>query len=241
MVVSCIPMPSSDFPARIDALRNDLVAQGRRVQALVEVAFEAVFSRNEQQAARVAQDDDAIDVADVALEKASVQLLADATLEGASLDVGRLRDVLTIVKVNNELERIADAAVDVAALVQTLRATSTPFPGTFRVMANSIIGIVRDANSAVYRRDAALARVVLQSQHCVTAFKDAILRDAEAQISKGAMTVEFAFLLHEIASLCELIADHCTNVSEQVIYTVSGAIVRHTAAQWVEVPGSAPP
>jgi phosphate uptake regulator len=69
---------------------------------------------------------------------------------------------------------------------------------------------------------------VLQSQHAVTAFKAAILRDAEEKIAKGAMGVDFAFRLHELASQCELMADHCTNMAEQVIYVTTGAIVRHT-------------
>src|SRR5205814_10534781 len=108
-------------------------------------------------------------------------------------------------------------------------------PDTFRVMANSVIGILRDVNTAVMRNDAPLANIVLQSQHAVTAFKSAILRDAEEKIAKGQMTVDLAFRLHEIASQCEVIADHCTNVAEQVIYLTTGAIVRHMQSSWVEV------
>jgi phosphate uptake regulator len=77
--------------------------------------------------------------------------------------------------------------------------------------------------------------VVLQSEDAVEAFKAAILQDAERQIAAGAMPVDFAFALHEIANECCRMADHCTNIAEQVIYSLSGAIVRHTDAGWVEV------
>lgn len=224
-----------DFSKRIAQLTSDLEAQGRRVQALLELAFDAFFTRDAAKAARVNSDDDAIDAADVAIEKACVALLNDATNEGASLGESDLRRVLTIVKVNNEFERVADVAVDLSELIKP-GAQTPAFPATFRMMANSVIGILRDTTTAFARTDAPLAKVVLQSQHCVTAFKDAIVRDGEQQIAKGQMTVEFAFLLLEVASECELVADHCTNVAEQIIYSSTGAIVRHTPTQWIEIP-----
>jgi phosphate uptake regulator len=52
------------------------------------------------------------------------------------------------------------------------------------------------------------------------------------------MNVDFAFRLHEIGSQCELMADHCTNIAEQVIYAATGAIVRHLPHEWVEIPQS---
>lgn len=215
--------------------------------SLVEGAFEAVFSKDAIASAQAGKQavgqDDAVDIADVAFEKACVALLTDATRPdaaqgSASLDERQLRAVLTYAKVNNELERIADAGVDVAELARDglLGVANSNCPETFRVMANSVIGILRDSNACVARDDAAMAKVVLQSQHAVTAFKAAILRDAERRIAQGAMTADFAFKLHEMASRCELIADHCTNIAEQVIYAQTGAIVRHLEHQWVVVP-----
>ena len=151
----------------------------------------------------------------------------------------QLRAILTIAKINNEMERVADVAAKLAELAQQVIAVASSgstLPDTFRVMANSVIGILRDVNTAVLRSDPALANIVLQSQHAVTAFKSAILRDAEEKIAKGEMTVDVAFRLHEIASQCELIADHCTNMAEQVIYLTTGAIVRHLQNSWVELP-----
>lgn len=107
-------------------------------------------------------------------------------------------------------------------------------------MANSVIGILRDTNAAVHGNDTNLANIVLESQHTVAAFKDAVLKAAEQQLANGAISTESAFLLHEIANQCELIADHCTNIAEQVIYLITGAIVRHMESSWVQVPQQKP-
>lgn len=235
------------FAKRLESLKSDLVVQGARVLSLVEGAFEAVFSKDSSAAAQAGRQavgqDDAVDIADVAFEKACVGLLTDATQAGSTasdavLNERQLRAVLTFAKVNNELERIADAGVDVAELARDglLGVANTACPETFRVMANSVIGILRDSNTSIAKDDAAMAKVVLQSQHAVTAFKAAILRDAERRIAQGTMSADFAFKLHEMASRCELIADHCTNIAEQVIYAQTGAIVRHLEHQWVVVP-----
>ena len=239
-------MPSSPqgFGIRLDRLKADLVRQGDRVRALLEASFEAVFARDTARASRAIALDDEIDRVDVQIEKDAVQLLTDATHENARLEAEQLRAVLTVVKINNEMERIADCGVDIAECVAALRQTPGVIPETFQVMANSVVGIIRDVNRAFDRSDAALAKVVLQSEDCVEAFKAAILKDAERKIAAAggggsAMPVDFAFLLHEIANLCCKMADHSTNIAEQVIYAVTGAIVRHTDAGWVEVPRSA--
>lgn len=228
-----MPTSPEGFIQRTESLKGEVVAQGRRVQAMLEAAFEALFDRNAARAEWSIAQDDAVDSADVAIERACVALLTDATRQGAELGEQQLRAVLTIVKVNNELERVADVATEIAEVARS--AVQGQFPDTFRVMANSVIGIVRDADTAMLRNDPQLANIVLQSQHAVTAFKDAILRDAEGKLATGQYTPEFAFLLHEIANHCEIIADHCTNIAEQVIYLTTGAIVRHVQTSWVQV------
>ena len=221
------------YQIQIQSLTQDLVTQGSRVQLQLEASFEALFHRNRAKAAEAAQLDDQIDSVDVALEKAAVALLTTLTATPCGVTESELRWILTIVKVNNELERIADAGVDVTAFVDE---TSTDaFPDTFRIMANSVIGILRDVNASLAKKDPKLAKMVLQSQHAVSRFKTQIVKDAETKIAGGTMHVDFAFRLHEVASLCELIADHCTNIAEQVIYASTGAIVRHTEAAWIEV------
>lgn len=220
---------------QIAHLKSEVVAQSREVLAIFEAAVDSLFAGDKSKARGTIAQDDAIDQTDVRIEKEAVRLLTEATAIGASLESDQLRLVLVLVKVNNELERIADGAVALAELVPEGMGRQA-YPETFRVMANSVIGILRDSGRTLETENAELARVVLQSQHAVTQFKRRILRDAEEAIAAGKMTVDWAFRLHELAGICEVIADHCTNIAEQVIYLASGAIVRHLPTCWSEIP-----
>jgi phosphate transport system protein len=226
----------ADFTKRIARLKADLIEQARRVQSLMESAFDCAFARDVAAAQRVAQQDDAIDKVDVDIERAAVQLLSDATASGAALDDQQLRMVLTIVKVNNELERIADAGVAVSETVATLLKLDAHLPDTMRIITNSVVGILRDATLALERNDPHLAKVVLASEVAVEQFKRAILRDAQAAVAAGRVNVDMAFVQQEIATQCEITAGHCTNVAEQALYVATGAIVRHLGGHWQEVP-----
>lgn len=235
-----MPTDPHGFAARSAALKQELLTQGLRVQAQVELAFASLFDRKSESSKQAIAADDAIDEADVRLEKDAVALLTDATRpcqnpSAAALSERDLREVLTIVKVNNELERIADVAVDIAELVPSVEKLAVPFPDTFRVLANSIVGILRDVNIAMSKNDAKLANIVLQSQHAVWAFKGALIKESQIKVAKGQLTMDFVVQLHEVAHLCEVIADHCTNIAEQVIYLNTGKIVRHLDTAWVEV------
>lgn len=231
-----MPTSPEGFERRIDDLRRDLVSQGGRVLRLLESAFDAFFARDGSGAAGVEAADNEIDRVDVEIERAAVAILTDATREGAHLDASQLRQILTIVKVNNELERVADVGVSIAQRVGATPGGSGAFPPTLRVMTNSVIGIVRDANIAVEHTDGRMARVVLQSEDAVAAFKAALLRGAEEQIASGRMAVDFAFNIHELATRCEDVADHCTNIAEQILYLATGTIMRHMQGHWVEIP-----
>lgn len=231
-------MPGSpdSFNDRIAQLKSDLVAQARRVQALVEAACDSAFARDQAAAGRAIAMDEPIDKVDVEIEKAAVQLLTDATAAGAALRPEQLRTVLTIVKVNNELERIADAGVNLSEMVKPLVSQDAMLPDKLKVITNSVVGIIRDAGTSLDRSDAHLAKIVLASEDAVEAFKKAILRDAQVQVAGGRMSVDTAFLLQEVTHLCEVMAEHCTNIAEQVLYSTTGTIVRHMGGHWEVVP-----
>lgn len=230
-----MPTTPEGFQKRVVQIREDLVHQGRRVQAMLEAGNEALVARDVSRARAIAAQDDAIDKTDVEIERASVALLTEACRDGANLAPEQVRAILTVVKINNELERIADEVSAIGYLVGALGAFQAPLPATFTVVGNSVVGILRDVCTSYAKGDAALAKVVLQSQDTAEAFKRAIMRDAAARVRAAQMEVDFAFLLHDLAMAYERIADHCTNIAEQVIYAATGAIVRHEEGHWVEV------
>src|SRR5690606_3775702 len=144
-------MTADEFLDRLDQLRDTLVAQGQRVGRMLEDSFEILFDLDAAGAAGVNTRDDEVDRVDVEIECACVALLADAAAAVVRIDESDIRAVLTIAKVNNELERIADAAQRVAEQVEVFRRIGAPLPPTLRVMTNSVVGIVRDTVRALAR------------------------------------------------------------------------------------------
>ena len=231
-----MPEQTGDFDDRLAQLATALSEQGARVTRVFEAACDAVFA-TDVAAARAAVDaDDEIDRVDVDIEQRAVAMLIDAVRGGLPLSAGQLRRVLTIVKINNELERTADAATAIASHTPGLAEAGRTLPETLRVLTNSVAGILRDVTRSFERDDPRLAKLALDAEDTVEAFKSILLRDAERAISRGEMAVDFAFTIHELAAQCERIADHATNIAEQVIYATTGAIVRHTDAGWIELP-----
>lgn len=220
---------NSDFEKSLARLRSDLEQQAQRVREHVLRAVECFFDQDFEAADQVIADDAPIDKVDVEIERASIPLLAMGETEEH-----RIRSVLTIVKVNNELERISDCAVNIAEVVQGCRDLDMPIPPTFRVMANSVVGMLRDTARALAENDTKKAQTVLDFDDTVDQFKQEILIDAQKQVAEGRFSVEFAFRLHSAVKSIERIADHCTNICEQIIYLESGRIVRHLPEGWTK-------
>lgn len=220
---------SEAFHQRLDRLHHDIVQQGQRVEAMVERAFESVFDADRAKAAQVVRDDDHIDRVDIEIEKAAVELLTVG-----ERDPAQIRMVLTIVKVNNELERIADLGAGVADLVVLVSRCKECFPPTLQVTVNSVIGMIRDANVSMRDLDSSRARQVLASDDLVERFSRTLLREVQEQLARGACTVDFASAFWTIGNAIERMADHTTNIAEQVIYVESGQIVRHLTEGWTD-------
>ena len=215
------------FDKKLAQLKNDLVTQGERVLELTLRAVECYFELDQDKATAVLQGDSTIDQADIEIERASIPLLAMG-----ETDEHQIRSVLTIVKINNELERIADCAVNIAEVVLDYGELTERVPATFRVMANSVIGMLRDANQSLANLNTHLARQVLGFDDTVDRFKREIVLKAQEKVASGEFSAAFAFRLHSVTKALERIADHCTNICEQVIYLETGQIVRHLPAGW---------
>lgn len=219
----------SDFATRLSRLQDELNAQSERVVQHTLRAVESYFESDLDKAQSVIDGDTAIDRVDVEIEQMSVPLLA----LGES-DQHNIRSVLTIVKVNNELERIADCAVDIADVVHQPRESEQDSPNTFRVMANSVIGMVQDMSKSLADTDPDRAQKVLGYDDAINQFKREIIFDAQSKVATGEFGADFAFRLLTVTKALERIADHCTNICEQIIYLSTGKIVRHLPQGWTK-------
>ncbi|MCH2152306.1 MAG: phosphate signaling complex protein PhoU [Phycisphaerales bacterium] len=217
-----------DYARKHAQLREDLLTQGDRVVAHAMRAVESFFRSNATAAEEVIEGDRIIDRADIEIERASIRLLMHSPESEQDI-----RSVFTIVKINNELERIADCGVNIAEASQA-HAGDRPSSGTFEVMANSVIGMVRDANRAMRERDQELARRVLEFDDTIDRFRAEVVRLVQQAVKEGEMPLEDALELLNVNRALERMADHCTNICEQLIYLESGKIVRHLPSGWTE-------
>ena len=222
------------FATRLKHIRDRLVVQGRLVVDLTEQTFNTIYDRDADAARKLMARDDEVDQADIEIERDAVDLLTRASHDACPIPPSQIRSLLTAVKVNNELERIADSTSAIAQVVISLGDRTSPFPKTTKVMTNSIVGVMRDTVRAFDDIDAEKAKAVLACEGHTLAFYELIARDAETRVADGRLGVDTAFNLHSIINQTVLMGDHCTNIAEQVIYEATGTIVRHTSAGWIE-------
>jgi phosphate transport system protein len=138
--------------------------------------------------------------------------------------------VLAVSRINNDLERIGDQAVNIAqsALRIVRHARVKPYVDLPR-MSELAEEMVRDALNAVVRRDVELARSVLTRDDQVDQLRDQIFRELLTYMMGDSSVVFPAFELILVAKNLERVGDHATNIAEDVIYMVAGHDVRHPA------------
>ena len=210
----------------LDELKDRVARMSTLVYQLVETSVDSLLQAD----ARLAQDaisqDDRIDAEEVAVEKSCIDLLA---LQQPA--AGDLRLVTTIIKVNSDFERIADCAVNVAQRVLPLaRQESYDPPTDLRLMSNSVLATLRDTIKAFNLQDEMLARQVLRSDDVVDALYHQIVQDMLNMMESDGQKANTDLGNIMIAKNLERIADHCTNIAEDVIYVHTGRIIRHSHA-----------
>ncbi|MDP7009392.1 MAG: phosphate signaling complex protein PhoU [Phycisphaerales bacterium] len=217
----------SEFDKKLSQLQADLNTQGDRVVEQLFQSVEACFGCDHTLAQSVLAIETTIDQVDVEIERACIGLLRLGTTDDRNI-----RSVLTIVKVNNELERIADCATTIAEATVKKGELILQAPTTFRVMANSVVGMARDTNKSLADTDTEFAVRVLSFDDTINRFRKEIVLDVQHRTSEGTLEPLVAFEILSITRALERIADHCTNICEQVIYLGTGKIVRHLPEGW---------
>ena len=139
-----------------------------------------------------------------------------------------LRAIVSAVKINTDLERVGDLAVNIAEAAQRYT-THPPVKKLIDIPTMGAIAqtMLRDALDAYVRRDTALAHAVLNADDQLDALKTQVFRDLLTYMLKDPATVEPALDLILISRHLERIGDHATNIAEDVIFMVSAQDVRH--------------
>jgi len=213
------------FERSLEELKERLLWMGSLAERAVHQAVHAVLDADEKLALVVLKEENAINELQIEIDDRVVQLLALQQLMAADL-----RFVLAIARINNDLERIGDQAVNIAhSATRIVRHPRVkPYVDLPR-MGELAEKMMRDSLDSLVRRDIELARSVLSRDDLVDQLRDQIFRELLSYMMGDSSVVFPAFELILVAKNLERIADHATNIAEDVIYMVAGSDVRHPA------------
>lgn len=195
------------------------------VEDILQEACESVFERDRDLARHVVTRDEAIDTEEVEVESEVIRLLALYQPVGADL-----RLLCTVLKVNNDLERIADCAVNVAERAKHLIAEDIPNRSRdLKEMIPLVRQMLRHAIQAYGNHQPSDADHVFKHEEAVDALYGQIIRRVVEEAAAAPPDLLASYLdLLSIAKNLERIADHATNIAEDVVFLSTGEIVRHS-------------
>jgi phosphate transport system protein len=221
-------MPAHLF-REIENLKREILTLGAMAETAVRDATYAIGSRDESLAQTVIRNDDRLDEMEVQIEENCLKTLA--LHQPVAID---LRFIVAILKINNDLERVGDLAVNVAERAAFL-ATQPPVDISFdfRAMARQAQEMLKKSLDALVNLSAQQAREVLASDDEI----DAMNRQMHLIVQDAihAHPDQTGSLIHMLSASrhLERIADHATNIAEDVIYMIDGVIVRHKAEDYL--------
>lgn len=213
------------FEHDFDELRQRLLWMGSLAERAVHQSVHAVLDAEEQLAETVLSEEDAINEMQIEIDERVQRLLA--LQQPMAVD---LRFLLAVSRINGDLERIGDQAVNIAqSAIRILRHPQVkPYVDLPR-MTELAEGMVRDSLNALVRSDLDLANSVCQRDDQVDRLRDQLFRELLTYMMENSAVVFPSFELILVAKNIERIADHAVNIAEDVIYYIAGRDVRHPA------------
>jgi phosphate transport system protein len=217
------------FHQELDELRHRILAMAGMAEQAVDIAVQAYSQRDLALCQRVLSNEPAINRAEREVDEFAVDLLA--MQQPMAID---LRFILAVIKINADLERVGDQAVNIAQRVMNmLELEPADLPVDIPAMAAKVRKMVRDALQSFIEGDTEVAKHVLEADDEI----DRMNKEAFAELSKCMQqkpdSAVQALDALSIARNLERVADHATNIAEDVIFWVRGADVRHGAGQTV--------
>jgi phosphate transport system protein len=216
-------MERQHFEEALQALKSRLLSMAALVEERVHRAIRGLIERRAELAQEVAAGDEEVNELQIEIDDRCLKLLA---LQNPM--AGDLRLITAAMKINADLERIGDQAVNIAehALKLIRLPLLKPLIDIPR-MADMAERMTRDSLDAFVRKDAVLARNVLARDDEVDELKDQLFRELLTYMMADPGTIERALALILVSRSLERIADHATNIAEDTIFIVEAKDVRH--------------
>lgn len=211
------------FQEELDELKGRLLEMGGLAEDRVRLAVRGLVERDGTLVDRVLTGDAAINQLHIDIDDRCFKLLA--LHQPMAVD---LRAIVAAVKINTDLERVGDMAVNISEAVRRYL-QHPPVKELIDIprMAELAQDMLRDALDAFVRRDLTLAQTVLSQDDALDGLKTTVFRDLLGYMLRDSQTIEPALDLILISRHLERIGDHATNVAEDVIFMVSAKDVRH--------------
>jgi len=211
---------------KLAELKERLFTMAGIAETMVSDSIRSLVTHEDALTRRVIEvDEEQVNKLEIEIEDAAINLVALYQPEASNL-----RTIMMIVKVNNDLERLGDHAVNIAEAAQFLNARPPVKPLVdLPRMSDVAVGMLKDSLDAFARGDADLARSLCARDSEVDSLKDQISRELITHMTSDASTIDRSLKLLMIALNLERIADHATNIAEDVIYIVKGEVIKHGA------------
>ena len=213
------------FVEELEQLTTKLLEMSSLVEAAIQRSISAVIHKDRGAADEVFRNEARINAIEIEVDEFCVNLLALQQPMAADL-----RLIVAALKINTDLERMGDLSVNIAERAQSLMAAPVVKPMIdIPHIAGLVQSMVRKALDAFVTRDPELARSVLASDDAVDNMRTACYHELVSFMEKDPQNIKAALDLLAVTRNLERIADHSTNIAEDVLFLVKGVDVRHHA------------
>jgi phosphate transport system protein len=211
------------FAEQLEELRRNLILMGGEVERQIQRSIEALNEMDASKARAVIMDDEGIDRMEVAIEEQAVSLLA--LQQPVAVD---LRFLVAALKINNDLERIGDHAVNIAEGAERLAATQPMKPFVdLQYMSEVSMSMLKDSLDAFVNRDAGLARQVIRRDDILDEKNISIIRELLTYMAEHHNLITYCLELISISKNLERVGDLATNICEDTIFIAEARWVKH--------------
>ena len=208
----------------IESIKRRILSLSALVEEQVSMSVEALLRRDEELAELVCQRDERIDQLEVEVEEECLKVLA--LHQPVAVD---LRFLVAVLKINSDLERIGDLAVNIAKkAIRFAKGPPVPIPFDIERMWRLTESMLRDSIKSLINIDSSLAANICVRDDEVDDIKKDCRHLTVELISNGEGDSETLLTLMAAVRNLERIADHATNIAEDVIYMIEGKIMRHS-------------
>ncbi len=215
------------FTKELENIKKRILALGALVEERVQMAIKAIDTNDPELAEKIIKTDYEIDETEVEIEEESLKVLA--LHQPMAID---LRFIIAVIKINAELERIGDEAVNIAERVGvTAKREQLDFYFDYAFMGEKAQAMLKMSLDALIKLDNDLAFKVLMMDDEVDKIKKEAYDKIKKAMRENSNKIGYLINLFLISRHLERMADHATNIAEEVVYLVEGEIIRHAPYQ----------